>query len=1108
LELQGSFKVDTAGSTEEALVKLEKEAYDAVVSDYQMPGKDGLEFLEMLRKNGNTTPFIMFTGKGREEVAVRAWSLGADHYVNKTGDPETVYCELAHYLRSTVEKHFAEARMKETVQKLQTIYQNAVEGISYVDAEENIVFANKAFADIAGYEPDQLVGMNLRRMVDDENWARIEYETKRRRRGEYSRYEAEFRRSDGTARNVLISGAPLLNHDGRFAGTIGIVLDITDRKKAEDALRASEERYRVISSVTADFVFSCAKKGEGKFVIDWIAGAVKNVLGYSDEEIRERGCWKFVVQEQDLPIFEKKVTGLNPGQSGVCELRINHKDGSTRWIKISSKVVEEVNDPANHRLFGTCEDITERKQMEKQLKESEEKYRGLFENARDTIVTFDLKGNITSVNKVVAEYGFKQNELVGKSMLKLVSKKYWPKLLAELGMIAHGRSVEGEIELDTPQGKKLVEYRSNPIRKQNRIVGFQGILRDITGRKKADEALFAERDRLETVTRSISAGLAIISKDYRTLWANDVLKGIFGDVEGKTCYSTYNQSNSICPECGVQEIFETGKAKVVHEQAGKDVDGKTVWSEITATPVKDRDGNITAVLELVVPITQRKRAEENLRDSAEKHRKLFDEAMDAIFVADAETGMLIDCNLAALELVGREKSDLIGKHQRILHPPEEITEEGISKTFKQHLEEKEGQVLKTRIITKRGDIKKVAVKASIIEIGGKKVLQGIFRDITEERKAEEALQSSSELARSLLEFQNKVIDTAVVHIDMLDREGNVTLWNRAAELISGYSREEVIGHKKIWEWLYPESQYRARIFAQAKRTIDHEESTMQNFETVIRCKNGDLKTISWYANSITDGKGKPAGSIAIGLDVSELKRAERELNETMEKLHAINEKLRVVGGLTRHDVRNKLSVILGNTYLAEKELAKDSKVLDYLGEAETAVQQVIRIFDFARAYEMLGAQELKYLEVDKAIDEAVSLFSDLKGVRVTNDCHGLSVLADSLLKQLFYNLIDNSLKYGQKTTRIRVHWEEQCQDGLRLVYEDDGVGISDAEKPKLFKEGYSTGGSTGYGLYLINKMMEVYGWTIDETGVPGKGVQFTISVPKAKRDGKPNYKLA
>ena len=96
LEMQGPFRVDTASSVEEALVKLEKERYDAVVSDYQMPGKDGLEFLKELRESGNSVPFIMFTGKGREEVAIRALNLGANQYLNKTGETETVYTELAH----------------------------------------------------------------------------------------------------------------------------------------------------------------------------------------------------------------------------------------------------------------------------------------------------------------------------------------------------------------------------------------------------------------------------------------------------------------------------------------------------------------------------------------------------------------------------------------------------------------------------------------------------------------------------------------------------------------------------------------------------------------------------------------------------------------------------------------------------------------------------------------------------------------------------------------------------------------------------------------------------------------------------------------------------
>ncbi|PIU59875.1 hypothetical protein COS86_01910, partial [Candidatus Bathyarchaeota archaeon CG07_land_8_20_14_0_80_47_9] len=140
---------------------------------------------------------------------------------------------------------------------------------------------------------------------------------------------------------------------------------------------------------------------------------------------------------------------------------------------------------------------------------------------------------------------------------------------------------------------------------------------------------------------------------------------------------------------------------------------------------------------------------EALQESEERYRTLFEEAMDAIFVADAETGILIDCNRAATELVGRTKKELIGKHQRILHPRQEIVEEGISKTFKQHLKEKKGQVLEAQVITKKGEIKEVAIKANLMELRGKKVLQGIFRDITDRKQMENALRKSEENHRNI-----------------------------------------------------------------------------------------------------------------------------------------------------------------------------------------------------------------------------------------------------------------------------------------------------------------------------------------------------------------------
>ena len=115
---------------------------------------------------------------------------------------------------------------------------------------------------------------------------------------------------------------------------------------------------------------------------------------------------------------------------------------------------------------------------------------------------------------------------------------------------------------------------------------------------------------------------------------------------------------------------------------------------------------------------------------------------------------------------------------------------------------------------------------------------------------------------------------------------------------------------------------------------------------------------------------------------------------------------------------------------------------------------------------------------------------------MVNECHGLTVRADSLLRHLVYNFIDNTRKYGQKTTVAKIHYKKLSSGDLELIYEDDGVGIPIEHKQQLFKQGFSTGGSTGFGLFLVKKMIEVYGWTVNEEGKPGEGAKFIITIPQ------------
>jgi len=368
--------------------------------------------------------------------------------------------------------------------------------------------------------------------------------------------------------------------------------------------------------------------------------------------------------------------------------------------------------------------------------------------------------------------------------------------------------------------------------------------------------------------------------------------------------------------------------------------------------------------------------------------------------------------------------------------------------------------------------------------------RGIDRDITERKQAEKALREAEEKYR-------ETIVNANVGIIGYDPEGEVKVLNPKMEQMTGFKRSEIPTLQDWFKKLYPNEEERHKIRDKWFKRMS-EEGEVKEGHAIITTKDGKRRNFLFNAVRLESGD-----SIAIAEDITERKEAEEKLDGMMNELVTINEKLGVVGKLTRHDARNKLSVMANNVYLAKQKLAANHSSLEYLGEIESAIDQMEKIFDFARTYEMLGVEELSYMNVEKSVDEAAILFPGLAGAKLMNECQGLTVMADSLLRQLFYNLIDNTLKYGEKVSQIRVYHEEVGKDQLKLVYEDDGVGIPEDEKEKIFKEGY--GKSTGYGLYLIKKICEAYGWTIRETGKLGKGAQFTMTIPKTNKNGKISY---
>jgi PAS domain S-box-containing protein len=375
----------------------------------------------------------------------------------------------------------------------------------------------------------------------------------------------------------------------------------------------------------------------------------------------------------------------------------------------------------------------------------------------------------------------------------------------------------------------------------------------------------------------------------------------------------------------------------------------------------------------------------------------------------------------------------------------------------------------------------------------------LAKEIEERKKVEDALRDSeNRWVTTLSSIGDGVIAT--------NTAGEITFLNAEAEKLTGYKLSEVMNKPLNNVFRIINEFTNMEVDNPVFKVLETGNVAGLANNTILVSKNGTKVAIDDSAAPIRIEDGKMIGVVLVFRDITERRKAEAELNRTMDQLVLVNEKLGVVGRITRHDVRNKLSAVTGYAYLLKKKHMDQADIVAGLDKMEQAVKDSMKIFEFAKMYEQLGVEALKFVDVEKTINESADLFSDLT-IKVINDCHGLTVLADSFLRELFYNFIDNTRKYGKKATAIRVNYEKTKQDEVQLIYEDDGVGISTENKSKLFIEGFSTGGSTGFGLFLSKKMIDVYGWEIQEIGKPGEGARFVIMIPEKNKFGQANYQI-
>ena len=352
-----------------------------------------------------------------------------------------------------------------------------------------------------------------------------------------------------------------------------------------------------------------------------------------------------------------------------------------------------------------------------------------------------------------------------------------------------------------------------------------------------------------------SAGMAMLEVD------------ITSDVIGHSIFQFIPSEYHQAYQALLESVLQGGAGSLEHEIIG--IKGSHRWLETHAVCLQNGNGHGNKFLAVTRDITEIKRSQQILRENEERFRSLVQHAYDIITIHDKE-GNILYATPSLTRALGYDVQDLVGRNAfELIHPDDlNLVAEGFGEVVNAS---NPGIPTEYRVCRADGSVVYLeSIGCNLLDQAG---INGIVlnsRDITKRRQADEEI-------RRLNQFLEHVIDSANLWVDVLDENANVLIWNKAAEAISGYAREEVVGHGKIWEWLYPDAKYRQEITDRALAIIQKNE-TVYDFETIIKIKSGEERIISWYSKNLTDEKGTLIGSVALGLDVTERKQHERELH--------------------------------------------------------------------------------------------------------------------------------------------------------------------------------------------------------------------------------------
>ena len=833
---------------------------------YVHPEERAEHIKEVLSGTQTKAREVRFRKKDGTEIIVRDKKIAA-----RSNDGKALYLEG--FLEDITERKGVEQALQSSEQNLHNTLDGSPMGIYVIDANLNTLYANQALLDIFGYKNIDEIRVNpLDKHYTTESRVGLVQRRERYLRGEPNpdKFELDIVRSDSTIRHLQAYRKDIL-WDGKKQRQV-IYHDITELRNAEEALKESEQNLR---NFLDNSIMGVRVRQDGYIV--FANQALLDIFGCENiDELRASPPEERYTPEcyADFLLRKKKLANGEPISTKI-EINIVRKDGTIRHLQVFGRQVISNGKTQTQTFYN---DITESKEAEKQVRESEHNLKTYFENAPDGIYLSDLKGVFLYGNKKAEDLlGYDKEELVGKNFLELtlLPAKYLIRAGKLLALNAMGKNT-GPDEFQLIKKDKThvwVEINTTTIKQKDKKI-ILGFARDITERKKSDEKLRLEKDRAQTYLDIAAVMIVALDIDGKVTLINrrgcEILGYKADEILGRNWFTNFLPKTILNEVLSVWRKINAGEIEPLRQYENqvltRDGQERTIaWNNVE---LRDAKGRIIGTLSSGEDITEREQAVKAMRESEEKYRLIVENSTDIIFTLN-NRGEFVYLSPSVKKVLGYEQSDLLGRTFRsFVHAGDVYVIDkaeqshnvyGVQPTVNDEYRFRDSSG-EWRWFVSTG----VPMREKHGEVFS---FVGIARDITAQKRVE------SELKASEQNFRNS-IDGSLMGIRITGDKEYILYANQALLDMFGYENIEELRASPPHEHYAPESY---AGFIQRKEKYARGESIPDQLEIDTIRKDGSIRHLQLSSvKVIWNGKEQRQ---TLYNDVTERRQAENRLKE-------------------------------------------------------------------------------------------------------------------------------------------------------------------------------------------------------------------------------------